>query len=564
MRYDEKKLTAGQKPSAQQSYVQQAGGAAGAAFQRARANQGLPSGQQSYVQQAGAAAGNAFQQAWAREMGNRQQPAATGALQLNVGEMRNALQNGMPGNWRAANGQNSPAQAGYVSQNADTMAGLRQQMGELADRYANRGPFQVNLANDALYKQLAQQYAQMGQRAMKDTMGQAAGLTGGYGSSYGQNVGQQAYSQQMQGLNDAALSIYDRAKARWDDEGDRMLRQIDLLGSQYDRERAADADAYGRYRDQVGDERYADELAYSRGRDQIADERYIEERDYDRDWRNREWEYNVGRDRIADQRYIEERDYDRDWRNREWEYNVGRDRIADQRYEDERDYNRIRDRINDERYADELAYSRNRDRIADERYADERDYNRNRDSIADQRYADEWDYNTGRDTRDDGWQQAMTWLQAGIVPDASVLQAAGISAADAQRLANYYSFAHAGSYGGSSSGSGRRSRRSSGTTPGVTPSTTPTAEQVAAAAAPGLINAALTGVETAVNSNRLTQDVLESWAKRLARAKGDESVLAAFQKEFGTGKAAQQAWEWIGKHYYDYIPGYANAYPGLD
>lgn len=552
MRYDEKKLTAGQKPSAQQSYVQQAGAGAGAAFRQARANQGLPSAQQSYVQQAGAAAGNAFQQAWAREMGSRQQPAATGALQLNVGEMRNALQNGMPGNWRAANGQNSPAQAGYVSQNADTMAGLRQQMGDLADQYANRGPFQVNLANDALYKQYAQQYAQMGKRAMQDTMGQAAGLTGGYGSSYGQNVGQQAYSQQMQGLNDAALSIYDRAKARWDDEGDRMLRQIDLLGSQYDRERAADADAYGRYRDQVGDERYADELAYSRGRDQIADERYIEERDYDRDWRNREWDYNVGRDRIADQRYEDERDYNRI-----------RDRINDERYADERDYNRSRDRIADDRYADERDYNRNRDSIADQRYDREWEYNVGRDQISDQRYDREWEYSTGRDTRDDSWQQAMTWLQAGIVPDASVLQAAGISAADAQRLANYYSFAHAGSYGGSSSGgrsSGRRS--SSGRT--STGSTGSTGNTVAAAAAPAAINGALAGVETAVNSNRFTQDVLESWAKRLGRAKGDESVLAAFQKEFGNGAAAQRAWEWIGKHYYDYIPGYANAYPGLD
>ena len=638
MRYDEKKLTAGQKPSAQQSYVQQAGGAAGAAFQRARANQGLPSGQQSYVQQAGAAAGNVFQQAWAREMGNRQQPAATGALQLNVGEMRNALQNGMPGNWRAANGQNSPAQAGYVSQNADTMAGLRQQMGDLADQYANRGPFQVNLANDALYKQYAQQYAQMGKRAMQDTMGQAVGLTGGYGSSYAQNVGQQAYNQQLQGLNDAALSIYDRAKARWDSEGDAMLRQLDLLGNQYERERAADTEAYSRYRDQV------------------ADDRYAEERDYNRDWQQRKW------------------DREGQWHDQDFAHTLAREQVQDDQWERQFGYNQYRDQVDDNKWyltfnrdtnqwertfeRDNSHWQQTFDR--DDRWHNDemnhwqQTFDRDNNHWQQQfdsdnshwqqgfdREGEQWDYNVGRDTREDGWQQAMTWLQAGIVPDASVLQAAGISAADAQRLASYYSLANAGSYGGSSSGgrsSGRRS--SSGGTPPRTPQT-PQAPQTpqtpetpgngdkvgtdawidsfakqygrlanSSQSRDGLLNSVTEayikkyGAEpdksnkTAYNTwhnrldklwssiqqqaidggyirgyqnadenltdDRFSQDVLVQWAKKLGRAKGDASVKAAFEKQFGNGASARKAWEWIGKHYYDYFPGYANAYPGLD
>lgn len=555
---------------------------AAASSTTARANQGLPSAQQSYVQQAGAAAGNAFQQAWAREMWNRQQPAATGALQLNVGEMRNALQNGMPGNWRAANGQNSPAQAGYVSQNADTMAGLRQQMGDLADQYANRGPFQVNLANDALYKQYAQQYAQMGKRAMQDTMGQAVGLTGGYGSSYAQNVGQQAYNQQLQGLNDAALSIYDRAKARWDSEGDAMLRQMDLLGNQYERERAADTEAYSRWRDQVSDDRYA------------------EERDYNRNWEKMKWDYGVSQDALNNE--WKERDWNRtgDWHDQDFAHTLAREQVQDDQWERQFGYNQYRDQVDDNKWyltfnrdtnqwertfeRDNSHWQQTFDR--DDRWHNDemnhwqQTFDRDNNHWQQQfdsdnshwqqgfdREGEQWDYNVGRDTREDGWQQAMTWLKAGIVPDASVLQAAGISAADAQRLASYYSLANAGSYGGSSSGgrsSGRRS--SSGGTPPRTPQTpqapqTPQTPQTAQIGSAAWIDSFAKQYGRLANSSQsrdgLLNSVTEAYIKKYG-AEPDKSNKTAYNTWHNR---LDKLWSSIQQQAIDggYIRGYQNA-----
>ena len=119
----------------------------------------------------------------------------------------------------------------------------------LFEQIASRGPFQYDPANDPLYKATKDRYVQSGRMAMKDTMGQAAALTGGYGSSYGQAVGQQAYDRNLQGLADMIPELYQTAYKKYQDEGDRLQQQYNLLGQQEERE-------YNRYRDELGDWQY--------------------------------------------------------------------------------------------------------------------------------------------------------------------------------------------------------------------------------------------------------------------------------------------------------------------
>ena len=121
-----------------------------------------------------------------------------------------------------------------------------QQLKDLYDQIVNRPAFQYDANDDQMYQAYKERYQELGQQAMRDTMGQAAALTGGYGSSYGQNVGQQAYDQYMLGLNDKALEMYNAAYARWQDEGNRQLQGYQLMGDLADRDYQRWSDAYGR------------------------------------------------------------------------------------------------------------------------------------------------------------------------------------------------------------------------------------------------------------------------------------------------------------------------------
>lgn len=150
------------------------------------------------------------------------------------------------------------AQEGAYNAYVDAMQTLQdksQQMPGYQNQYAgaidaafqnivNRGQFNYDLNNDAMYDQYRDKYLANAKISMMDAMGQAAGLTGGYGSSYGQQVGQQAYDAQLQKLNDIVPELYDRAYQRYQNEGDMMLQQYSMLK---DRE----ATDYNRHMDEL-------------------------------------------------------------------------------------------------------------------------------------------------------------------------------------------------------------------------------------------------------------------------------------------------------------------------
>jgi hypothetical protein len=120
------------------------------------------------------------------------------------------------------------------------------QLESLYNQVMNRDPFRFNLNGDALYNQYRDQYTQLGQQAMMDTMGQAAALTGGYGNSYAQTAGQQAYQNYLTQLNNIAPELYQMAWDRYNQEGDALRDKLTLTQGLED-------SAYGRYRDTVSD-----------------------------------------------------------------------------------------------------------------------------------------------------------------------------------------------------------------------------------------------------------------------------------------------------------------------
>jgi hypothetical protein len=114
-----------------------------------------------------------------------------------------------------------------------------------------------NFKSGDLYKGLQRDYQQGGQMAMKDTLGQVAARTGGMASSYATSAANQSYNNYMQGLEDAARSLFN-------DEYSRAKDKYNTARDEY-------STAYGEYRDAVGDDRYDKEWNYQVGRDTKAD-----------------------------------------------------------------------------------------------------------------------------------------------------------------------------------------------------------------------------------------------------------------------------------------------------
>lgn len=129
------------------------------------------------------------------------------------------------------NGENTNADNNQYYGGGGANTPYIQQLNALYDQIMNRKPFQYDLNGDLLYRQMADQYTQLGQQAMRDTMGQAAALTGGYGNSYAQQVGNQAYQQYLTYLNEQIPSLYDRAYNVWQNEGDRLLERYQLAAA---------------------------------------------------------------------------------------------------------------------------------------------------------------------------------------------------------------------------------------------------------------------------------------------------------------------------------------------
>ena len=112
------------------------------------------------------------------------------------------------------------------------------QLDALYQQIVGRDKFSYDMNEDMFYQQAVDQYTNLGNMAMMDTMGQAAALTGGYGNTYAQTAGQQAYQGYLQQLNDNLPQFYQMALDAYNAEGDAMLSQFGLLSDLANRERS--------------------------------------------------------------------------------------------------------------------------------------------------------------------------------------------------------------------------------------------------------------------------------------------------------------------------------------
>ena len=189
------------------------------------------------------------------------------------------------------------------------------QIDELLDEILNRPGFAYDPETDPRYAAYRKEYAREGQRATADTMGQAAAMTGGMPSTAAMTAAQQAGDYYAAQMADKIPELYQLAYAMYQDEGDNMRLNMDMLT-------ALEQGDYNKYLNLLAQYNTDRDFAYGV---------------YSDDW-NRD--YQLDRDRVEDSRY-----------DMEWNYGVSRDEISDQRYEDETAWNR-------EQYESEEEYNR--------------------------------------------------------------------------------------------------------------------------------------------------------------------------------------------------------------
>lgn len=88
--------------------------------------------------------------------------------------------------------------------------------------------FEYDLNADQLYKQYAEQYQAMGQRAMEEAQAEATALTGGYANSNAATQGQKAYNSYIQEMQKIVPQLYSQARADFDNEMAGLYNEANL------------------------------------------------------------------------------------------------------------------------------------------------------------------------------------------------------------------------------------------------------------------------------------------------------------------------------------------------
>lgn len=267
----------------------------------------------------------------------------------------------------------------------------------IMNQIMNREKFSYDMNGDAMYQQFKDQYIQQANLANQNAQAMNASLTGGYGSSYSQMAGQQAYAQQMQGLNDKSMELYQNALNQYMMEGDQLNNQYSMLANreaqdyarymddknfnyqkaldeqaqanwqaELDRALANDAQAQANYeksfeyqqgRDTIADQQWDKSFSYQQSQDQLAQDNYM-----------REFQYMQDQDRLAQDNYM-----------REWQYMQEQDKLNQQNYEKEFDYKQKQDQLAQDNYLAELQYMQKQDKLAQDNYLAEFQYKQKQD-----------------------------------------------------------------------------------------------------------------------------------------------------------------------------------------
>ena len=164
------------------------------------------------------------------------------------------------------------------------------QIDELLGEILNRPAFEYDPETDPRYGAYKKEYAREGQRATADTMGQMAAMTGGMPSTAAVTASQQAGDYYAAQMADKIPELYQLAYAMYQDEGDSMRLNMDMLTAL----EQGDYNKYLHLLDQYNTQRslpygvYSDDWDrnYQLDRDDVSDSRY-----------DLEWNYGVNQDR---------------------------------------------------------------------------------------------------------------------------------------------------------------------------------------------------------------------------------------------------------------------------
>ena len=278
--------------------------------------------------------------------------------------------------------------AGYTSQYAGQLQGI------LAEIQGQK-PFQYSFSGDALFNSLKDVWQEQAKQASMNAQAQAAGLTGGYGNSAAQLAGSQAYQHNIQGLYDKGL---DTAKFAYDvyqgEQADRYNRLNALMN--------LDEQAYGRNRDEMAD--YKDERDYLTNRADTLDER-----EYSR-WMN-DMDYAMKLAQIENADYRNEQERQEAIRQFQLQYDADQAKFNWQKDVDQRDYDR-----------NVLESDRN--------------YALNQQQLQEQirQFEASLDWEKMSAQQKQAAQLALQILASGKMPTEDMLEAAGVSAEDANLL----------------------------------------------------------------------------------------------------------------------------------
>ena len=288
--------------------------------------------------------------------------------------------------------QNKPQ--AYSSMYTDQLNGILQEI-----QGNGQKPFTYEFNKDNLFLSLKEMYEEQAKQAATHTQGNAAAQTGGYGNSYGQTAAAQVYQQ-------ALLPMYDKG--------------IQLAQMAYDRDRDQQADRYNRLQALMN----LDEQAYGRNRDALAD--YKDERDYltaradaeDEKGYNR---YMNERDYLTKLAQIENADY-----NSELERQEAIRQFQLKYEEEQRQFNE--NLSEGQRQFDASLAEQQRQADLDEAYRQQQLAENIRQFDA----SLEWDKMSTEQKYYADWVEQI--LAMGQMPSDELLQAAGLSAEDAQKL----------------------------------------------------------------------------------------------------------------------------------
>lgn len=127
---------------------------------------------------------------------------------------------------------------------------------DILDEIGNRDPFEYDLMDDPMYQQYRDSYIREGKRAMEDTAAQTAAMTGGYGSTYGATAAQQSYDRYLEGLNDVVPQLEQNAYGRYRDELGDLYNQMGALQQEESR-------LFGQYATERGFSQQDRDFAYN-------------------------------------------------------------------------------------------------------------------------------------------------------------------------------------------------------------------------------------------------------------------------------------------------------------